>query len=241
MTRGIILNIRPLTYRSRFHTAFGPIGWPIIDSPVLVPESTGAAIPSPEGFDAVIFTSQVAVDMLGDPDRWRGKTAYAVGPAMAAAARDAGFARTVQTGFDAKDLIASLGSADFKQAFYPSAEDVSADISLDDPARIRRLAVYRMKPAKALSAEALENLRAGASVLVPLFSRRSARTLESLLAGAGLASHNAHLAAVAISLEALGPHPGPWQRRSVADKPTLEAVVAKTAAAAAELTSGTRP
>ncbi len=241
MTDGVILNIRPMSYRARFHDAFARLGWRIIDSPVLVPEAMGAMLPDPAGYDAVIFTSQIAVEMLEGAAAWREKAAYAVGPATADAARRAGFSRTVQTGLDSTDLIAFLATAGFRQAFYPSAEDVSADVSLDDPVRIRRLAVYRMAPSRVLSPDVLKLARAGAPVLVPLFSRRSVQTVERLLKDAGISAQDTCLVAVAISADVLGPDAGPWQRQGVADKPTLEAVVEKAAAMAAELAPGARP
>lgn len=234
---GVIVNIRPENYRERFHQAFAPIGWRIVDSPVLVPESLHAALPEPQIYDAVIFTSQVAVDALRGARGWHDRIAYAVGPATADSARRAGFSRTVQTGLDAKDLAVFLASAPFKQAFYPSAEDVSADVSLEDPLRIRRLAVYRMVASSALSEDFLKVARAGDPALVPLFSRRSARTVEKLLEEAGMTGQNAHLSAVAISADVLTRDAGPWQRRAVADKPTMEAVVAKTAAIVVNMTS----
>lgn len=237
MAHGTLLNIRPANYRERFHQAFAAIGWLIVDSPVLVPETMSAALPSAQDFDAVIFTSQMAVEALGAASAWREKTAYAVGPATAEAARRAGFTHTVQTGLDSGDLAAFLAAADFRRAFYPSAEEVSADISLGDPIRIRRLPVYRMAPATALSPDALNVLRARQPVLAPLFSRRSAQTLAGLLQKAGINAENSTLAAVAISADVLGPAAGPWQRWAVADKPTLEAVVAKTAATAMDMTS----
>lgn len=235
--KGVIVNIRPETYRERFHQAFGSIGWAIIDSPVLRPEALRPALPDAQGYDAVIFTSQVAIDMLRDAHGWRDKTAYAVGPATAEAARRAGFSQTVQTGLDAKDLAAFLVSASFKRAFYPSAEEVSADISLDDPMRIRRLAVYRMSPSPALAEEFLTAARTRRPAVVPLFSRRSAQAVEALLKEAGITAQNTYLAAVAISADVLKPAAGPWQRRAVADKPTLEAVVTKTAATVADMTA----
>lgn len=240
MASGIILNTRPLTYRERFHAAFAPLGWSIIDSPALTARKIEADLPSPDGFDSIVFTSQVAVDMLGAPAPWSDKTAYAVGPATADAARRAGFTKVIQTGLDAKDLIARLTTENFKSALYPSAEDVSADIAGEYPRRVHRVPVYRMEPAAALSAAALAALQAPGLVVVPLFSRRSAQTLQNLLVDAGATSENTRLIAVSISPEVLTPDAGPWQRRAVADTPTLEAVVAKTATVIAQLMSGTR-
>jgi len=234
---GVIVNIRPENYRERFYQAFASIGWRIVDSPVLVPESLREQLPEPGGYDAVIFTSQMAVDILRDTRGWQDKIAYAVGPATADAARGAGFLQTVQTGLDAKDLAAYLAAASFKQAFYPSAVDVSADVSLNDPVRIRRLAVYRMSPSRTLTDDFLEAVRGGSPAVVPLFSRRSAQALENLLKEAGIAAKNARLFAVSISADVLAPDGGPWQLRAVADMPTLEAVVAKTAAVVANMNS----
>ena len=238
MADGVIVNIRPANYHERFHEAFARVGWRIIDSPVLTPEPMGVALPDPGGFDALIFTSQIAVDMMGDDPAWREMMAYAVGAATAEAARRAGFSRTIQAGLDSKDLADVLAAAGFRRAFYPSAEDVGTDVSLDDPLRIRRLAVYRVVPSRTLSPAFLKRARDGGPTIVPLFSRRSAQTLEGLLRESGISDRATCLVAVAISADVLGPDAGPWQRRGVADKPTLEAVVAKTTAMAAELAPG---
>jgi len=238
MVKGVILNVRPANYRERFHAAFACVGWPIVDSPALAPETMGAVLPDPAGYDAIIFTSQVALELLDGSTAWKDKTAYAVGAATAEAARRAGFSKTNQTGFDAKDLAAALSDAGFRRALYPSAEDVSSDVSLDDPVRIHRLAIYRMTPAASLSPEARQAVRTGKRVIIPIFSRRSARTVARLLRDAGISAENSDISAVAISQDVFAGDPGPWQRRAVADNPTLEAVAAKTAALAAEITSG---
>jgi hypothetical protein len=93
-----------------------------------------------------------------------------------------------------------------------------------------------MVPCAGLDPLVLEALRSSAPVLVPLFSRRSARIVEGCLVAAGTDLQRAALGAVAISAEVLPDSGGPWQRRAVADNPTLEAVVAATAAMAANWT-----
>lgn len=240
MTQGAIVNIRPPSYRERFREAFSCVGWRILEAPVLVPETLGATLPDAGAYDAIIFTSQVAVEICRGTPAWHGKLAYAVGAATAETARQAGFARAIQTGMDAKDLAKVLATARFQRAFYPSAEEVSADLSLDDPARIHRLAVYRMTPSVRLPDAFLDLARSGQPVIVPVFSRRSARTVERLLRDAGVTGNDAALIAVGISAEVLAEETGPWQRRVVADNPTMDAVVAKTAAIAAEFNAGAR-
>jgi uroporphyrinogen-III synthase len=230
MPAGTLVNTRPSFYRDRFHAAFSTLGWPIIDCPVLVPEGTGASLPASTDYDAIIFTSQVAIAMLSAAEAWSGLTAYAVGAGTAEAARAAGFHHTIQTGNDAEDLARYLEGETFRRALYPSAEDVAADLSLTD-GRIVRTPIYRMTSCSAPPPELFEVLRGGQPVLAPLFSKRSAEAFAGML---GNTQGTARLAVVAISQECLG-DPGPWQRWAVADKPTLESVVAKTSEMAAAL------
>lgn len=241
MTKGVIANIRPASYGVRFHDAFKAIGWPIIDAPVLAPESLGAIFPHAHAYDAIIFTSQVAVEMVSEAAAWHDKIAYAVGAATADAARRRGFTQVIQTGSDAKDLADVLAAAGFQRAFYPSAEDVSADLSLTDPTRIHRLAVYRMTPCTSLPETLLSHIRSGHPVIVPLFSRHSARTVERLLNDAGFSGKTPGLTAVAISPEVPSPDAGPWQRWAVADTPTMDSIAVRTAAIATEITAGAHP
>jgi uroporphyrinogen-III synthase len=114
MTKGVIVNIRPPNYRQRFQEAFSCVGWRIIEAPVLVPETLGATLPDPDAYDAIIFTSQVALELFRNTPAWHGKIAYAVGAATADAAHQAGFARAIQTGMDAKDLAKVLAAASFR-------------------------------------------------------------------------------------------------------------------------------
>ncbi len=81
--------------------------------PVLISEPTGAVVPAPADYDAIVFTSQVAVATFPETPAWREKTAYAVGASTADAARAASFTQTVQTGVDAVDLLQHLSTASF--------------------------------------------------------------------------------------------------------------------------------
>ena len=239
---GFILNSRPIEHRARFHAAFGEVlpGWRIIDCPVLTAESLTAPLPDAGAFDVVIFTSQIAASLFRVTADWSGKTVLAVGEATASAARAVGFTNVVDTGKDVDDLHAILSRADFDRALYPSAEDVTADLSLEFAGRISRLVTYRMAPRKSLG---LDDLAPGwdmADVIAPLFSKRSAAALSDLLAkalaeGSGTnRARAANIAAVGISADVLVD--GPWKVTAVADEPTLTAV----AAAAARL-AGTIP
>ena len=228
MDEGLILNTRPGFFRARFHEAFAGVGWPIVDCPVLSPVPASVTVPAPSAFDVVIFTSQLAVSMFPMSDGWRSKKVYAVGPGTAEAARAAGFANVLRTGFNADEMRRYLATAAFGAALYPSGEEVTMDLALDMPGRIHRIVIYRMIPRGDLPAEIIAQATNGRPILAPLFSQRSAIVLSDLLSKAGLTATNAQMTAIAMSDEILSAAPGPWQTRVVAAQPTLEAMAAKT-------------
>ncbi len=224
----MILNTRPEFYQDRFHAAFAGIGLPILDCPVLAPESTGVSLPDPHSFDAVILTSQVAVNLFPSRASWLSKKAYVVGPGTEEAAHAAGFGNVVCTGVDAADMERNLAHEPFSKALYASAEDVAKDLSEVFPNRVQRVPVYRMVPLTDMPAGVLSAVTGNEQIVVPLFSRRSAETTTALLGNANVTTTNSRLYAVGISNEVFAAKEGPWQCRAVAGRPTLEAMVAAT-------------
>lgn len=248
-------------FHEAFGEALGA-GWKIVDCPVLTAEPLTVQLPPSGGFDLILFTSQIAaalfpigsaqiqermlsVDettanaftsqtsaMLGSA--WAGKKVLAVGEATANTARAAGFTYVIDTGKDIDDMRAYLARAGFGQALYPSAEDVSADLSQEFAGRVKRVVTYRMVPRAALDLEALAPGWTAGPVLAPLFSRRSAETLAALLSKT--VSDRANITAVAISADVLVS--GPWTRTVVADVPTLAGVAAAAARAAKLMDNG---
>ncbi len=226
--RGMIFNTRPEFYRDRFHEAFASIGLPILDCPVLTPEPTGVALPAPDDFDSVIFTSQIAVAMFPARAEWQLRKVYAVGPGTADAVRAAGFSDVVCTGADAEDMEQRLTGEPFQNALYASAEDVSKDLSEVFPERVRRLSIYRMVLLADLPAPVRTTIEDSAEVILPLFSKRTAVAIAALLRKGRLVSDSPHICAVGISDGIFAVEEGPWHCRAVASSPTLDAMVAKT-------------
>jgi uroporphyrinogen-III synthase len=227
MTLGLILNTRPTFYQERFHDVFGELDWAIFDCPLTAPEPAAQFIPGPDAFDSVIFTSQIGVAIFAPDKRWFGKKVFAVGPGTAEAATKAGFKDVVQTGFDADDLKRHLANATFAKALYPSAEEVSADLSVDFPGRVERLVVYKMVPRPDLPQQILQPIQQGTHIVVPLFSRRAAVILGDLLKAAGISVSGAQITAIGISADVFAEGGAPWHRHMVAERPTLEALAAK--------------
>lgn len=236
--------------------------WTIVDCPVLTAEPLTVQLPPSGGFDLILFTSQIAAALfpigsaqiqerllsVGETEAktftsqtstalgsaWAGKKVLAVGEATANTARAAGFTYVIDTGKDIDDMRAYLARAGFGQALYPSAEDVSADLSREFAGRVKRVITYRMVPRSGLDLEALAPGWAAGPVLAPLFSRRSAETLAELLSKT--AAGRANITAVAISADVLVP--GPWTQSVVADAPTLAGVAAASARAAKSMDTG---
>ena len=228
MTTGLILNTRPSFYQERFHDAFGDLPWAIFDCPISRDEPIGMYTPSPAAFDAVIFTSQIAVAIFAPSPDWLNKKVYAVGQGTAEAARATGFTDVLQTGMDVEDLRRYLATAHFGTALYPSADVVTADLALEFPGRIRREVIYKMVPRPDLPPQIVTPALQGTPIVAPLFSRRAADILADILTKAGTTADNARIMAVGISANVFASEGGPWSHRAVAAQPTQEALVAKT-------------
>ena len=238
---GFILNSRPIEHRDRFHAAFsgafaaaGGDTWRIVDCPVLTAEPLSLQMPAAGGFDVVVFTSQIAAALFPISSAWASKKVFAVGEATANVARMEGFTHVIDTGKDVDDLRAYLSRTGFGQALYPSAEDISADFTLDFAGRVQRVVTYRMVPRTGLGLDELAPGWTSAPVIAPLFSRRSAATLGGLLGKALMGRTGSNIAAVGISADVLAD--GPWKTTAVADEPTLAAVAATSARIAQNMT-----
>jgi len=234
MSLGLILNTRPVPYEERFHNAFGDLPWAIFNCPLTKLALTGATTPPPKSFDSVIFTSQMGVRVFPVDQRWTMKRAYVVGAATAEAARAAGFHDVVQTGENVEDLRRHLAATSFGFALYPSAEDVTTDLTAEFP-QITRVSIYKMVARESLPPQLVASVREKTPVVVPLFSHRNAGILAVLLQKAGVDAANSSIVAVGLSDEVFTGVAGPWQRQGIADKPTIEALVAKTGEAIASL------
>lgn len=224
---GLILNTRPADYHDRFHDAFGELPWAIYDCPLTRPVPVSGEVPSPDTCDAVIFTSQMGVKLFWPDPRWLKKKVYAVGSATAEAASQAGYADVLQTGDDVDDLRRYLKELPFSAALYPSAVEVTADLSQEFPGRILRVPIYDMVARTDLPRQIVLQARA-MPIIVPLFSRRGATILADLMVKAGITKANSMLMAVGMSADVFSGVEGPWRRMAVAHKPTLDAMAAVT-------------
>ena len=198
-----------------------------------------------DGVQAIIATSRNALRALkGRPQlaEARKLPLFTVGRATAAEARALGFETVVTGAGTAEQLIAHIVSvADPSAGFLlhlageAQARDLKGELELHG-FRVVQTVVYGMRPAKALSEGAIEQLAMGEIDGVILMSPRSATVYASLMRKHGLASiarglvHFCLSQAVANRLRPLGP-----VRIEIAGAPRLEEVLALIDAAAARL------
>jgi uroporphyrinogen-III synthase len=228
MTLGLILNTRASFYQERFHLAFGDLPWAIFDCPITLPEPMIMSIPQAARYDALIFTSQIAVCTFAPTPEWLDKKVYAVGQGTAEVASAIGFTDVTQTGYTVEDMRLHLTTVDFFSALYPSADEISFDLPAAFPGRIQRLIIYKMISRPELPQQFVGPVLQGTPVVVPVFSRRGGDILADLLTKAGITAENARITAVGFSANVFAGAGGPWHKHVVADEPVLGSLVAKT-------------
>ncbi len=190
-------------------------GYTPIKSPALKLRETE---PAPDldttGLQGLIFTSANGVRFFAARCADRAPTAWCVGPATAAAARDAGFDRIVDAD-GASDALADRITTDADPAAGPLLHVANIAAAGDLAATLRRRGflvdfapLYETADADGLSDEAVETLKGGADCAVLIHSAKGAAAF-SRLAGRHL---HAAVSIIAVSDKAsapLGGHHGP--------------------------------
>jgi uroporphyrinogen-III synthase len=186
--------------------------------------------------ESLIFTSANGVEAVADLPGHKGRQAWCVGPATAAAARTAGFS-VREAGGDAAHLLADLRAARPQEPLvHIRGRHIACDLTTTlgaEGLEIRAAVAYeaRMVPwdAKVLSA-----LCAAGRVVTPLFSPRAAAEFARRLNTTSLP--NLHLVAISPACAARLPE----TRRAavtITESPDGEAMLRATAAALAPVQS----
>ena len=185
-----------------------------------------------DGVQAVLFTSTNGVASFAAASGRRDIRVFAVGDGTAAAARQAGFAEVESAQGDVAalaELVAARLAPGAGALLHASGHAVAGDLAGRLGRRgfaVRSVRLYRATPAAALSAPAVQALRAGEVDAALFFSPRTAATFVRLARAAGIERSCARMAGVALSaavaaeLEGLG-----WGCVLVGDAPTEAAVL----------------
>lgn len=190
----------------------------ILISPILEIRPLPATVPA-ERPAFLVLTSAHAAETIEVAPNLQGVTAYCVGEATAAAARGAG-AQAIPAGGTATDLVERIeGDAPAGRGLYLRGRHVSADLAqmlADSGINVASLVVYDQVPLP-LTDEARSLLEGPGTVVLPVFSARSARLLADACRGAA-----AQVAVAAMSGQVAAQWPSKDEVAAVAPAPTAE-------------------
>ncbi|MFC4352121.1 uroporphyrinogen-III synthase [Fodinicurvata halophila] len=199
--------------------------------PLLEIRDRNEAVVDLQGVQALMVTSRNGLRAYMRLCGQRDLPVYAVGPASAATARDAGFTEVHSADGDAVKL-AELVRRELDPAagalLHPAGRDVAGGLSkrLESAGyELRRVVLYDALPARAFSAATNALLRADTLDAVLLFSPRTAETFARLVLQAGLASACESLAAFCLSPAVASAACLPWRSVHTAEAPNQEAML----------------
>ncbi|MFQ3595373.1 MAG: uroporphyrinogen-III synthase [Sphingomonadaceae bacterium] len=218
----LLLVTRPQPEADRTAQQAKALGHEVVVAPLLAIEPLPCLPPSGRP-DALLLTAGRAAALARAA--WPGLPAdlpvIAVGPATAAAARAAGFARVEAGASDGSAALRLAAGLGFARLLHARGED-AAPLMLPAGLELETRILYRAVPAARLPQAACAALARGATPL--LFSARTAQVLAALLADAGLARGQIALAVLSPAVaQAAG---AGWQAVAIAQKPTTEAILA---------------
>lgn len=208
------------------------IGHQAIVSPMMsVVPSEFAPLDWPS-FDAVIFTSRNAVIHGGPfPPVARSRPVFTVGEATAAAVRAAGFGNVTSANGNIDNLAARLGEKPHRELtryVHICGHDTKGDLGAalaKTGARVEKAVVYAVRPAQALSPEALKAFGAGTLDGAIFLSPKTARVFAGLAKEASLGPFADKFEFAVISKAAADELYGLGGRIRVAEHPDLQHVL----------------
>lgn len=232
MTRWLVT--RPREEAERFAEAMRDHGLDPVVAPILEIEPVDPGPVDLSDVQAVLATSRNGIDAFARRVTRRDLPVLAVGDATAELARSLGFRDVASAAGDGADL-ADLARARLDPAggvlLHPSGEEVARDLpALLVPAgfTMRRIVLYRARPAAALPSAAAAALADPGLAGVVFFSPRTAKVFATLAARVELTHRLAGLTAVCLSpAVAQALDPSPWRAVRIADRPDSPSLLAR--------------
>ena len=207
------LIIRPQPDADRDVALLMRYGVPALASPSMKRTHRTHELPESVNFSGIIMTSRNAVEAItkfdkvnADTGRWAKLPVFVVGPATAAAARDAGFSNIIRGTGGGAGLLApisryfteKIGKQENGKSFntnlpllWPSAVEISFDLVAalsTHGVAVQRLPVYQMIASAGLDSTITDKITEGAIAAVVAMSVRSVQIFRRNLDAAGKAS-----------------------------------------------------
>lgn len=216
---------------------------PVIE-PLMTIEPTDAEVPALDGCRALLLTSANGVRAFAAKSDRRDLAVFAVGPATASTAREAGFTEIDQAAGDVTALAARVRAVltpGDGWLLHVAGATVAGDLAgqLGEAGfRVNRVALYRAVAAEALSEPTVEAIRAGAIGHVLLFSPRTAEIFVDLIRRAKLDQPIRSVTALCLSQAVADAAALPFAARRIAATPDQAALLMLLPVAAAKPASG---
>ena len=245
------LIIRPRPDADRDVALLKRYGVPAIASPSLKRMNQTYELSESFDFSGIILTSRNAVETIiksdrsnAETSRWAELPAFVVGPATAAAARDAGFSNIIRGTGGGAGLLApircyfteKIGKQDSgklsdtnKPLFWPSAVEISFDLVAalaTHGIAVQRLPVYQMIANDGMDSIIVDKITQGAISAVVAMSPRSVQIFRRNLDAAGQASSLAGMVLIAGSSAIVAAAGSGWQTVYTARQPRRSRLLA---------------
>lgn len=228
-----LLLTRPRDDAAETLAALEAAGHEVLSEPLLELRPQPAALPALAGMQALLITSRNGLRAFLAVSQDRSLPVYAVGPASAAAARAAGFARVRSAEGDAVALAALVRRELDPGAgplLHPAGRETAGALSAELVATgftLERVVLYAAEPVPALSPAARAALEQGTLDGVLLFSPRTAAVFARLIREAGSGQACAGLVAYCLSpAVAAAAAELPWRAVQTAAEPNQAALLA---------------
>jgi uroporphyrinogen-III synthase len=244
MMAKMTLIIRPQPDADRDVALLMRYGVPALASPSMKIMHQTHELPESVNFSGIILTSRNAVKAItkfdkvnADTGRWAKLPAFVVGPATAAAARDAGYSNIIRGTGGGAGLLApiscyfaeKIGKQENGKSsntnlplFWPSAVETSFDMVAalaTHGVSVHRLPVYQMIANAGLDSTITDKITEGAIAAVVAMSPRSVQIFRRNLNAAGKASSLAGMVLIAGSSAIAAAAGGGWQTVYTARQP----------------------
>ena len=217
---------RPRPAAVRTARALYALGREPFIEPMIEIETLPAALPDLAEFQALAFTSANGVQAFRDLSADRSLPAYAVGPATAEAAREAGFADVRECGGTVDHLNNILAADGPGSVLYLSGEHVAGTAGAPG-VPVERLPIYRAVAAEGFSPEGRALLAGGGIESALFFSARTAAVFAGLARREGLEKALSGTRALCIADSVVESLRGlPWRRVQAAATPDQAGLLA---------------
>lgn len=226
-----LINTRPSEDSKALSMCLHEMGVDVIESPLLRVRNIKGDQINTDIYQSLIFTSANGVRALSKRTDKRRCAVFAVGDATAQEAKSAGFASVISASGDVDDLVEVISQHAVPAAgplFHAAGTAVAGDMAGTLSARgfvVHREQLYEAEAASSLSSDAISVIRDARADGVLIYSPRTARTFDVVVAHAHLGAEVARLTLFALSHNVDAASSLSWGKRIVAKKPNQESLL----------------